>query len=140
MPKVNWMYLCDYAYKDVTGKTSIIGMFNNINVLRLPNKYQQIFTIMEVEKLARENCKLEVIITSPSGEEITKKVGREIGAQGTTTQVMKITLIYAFYGIPLKEPGEYHALLFLDGECIHSIPFRVRVLKLKRKSEEAAVE
>lgn len=133
MPKVNWMYLCDYAYKDVVGKTSIIGMFSDINVVQFPSKYQQLFTIMEVEKAASEQFKLEVVISSPSEKEITKKVGREIGVQAGSNKVLKMTMIYAFYGIELAEAGEYHVLLFLNEDCIHSIPFRVHQLKMKKK-------
>ncbi len=133
MPKVNWMYLCDYAYKDVVGKTSIIGMFSDINVVQFPSKYQQLFTIMEVEKAASEQFKLEVVISSPSEKEITKKVGREIGVQAGSNKVLRMTMIYAFYGIELAEPGEYHVLLFLNDDCIHSIPFRVHQLKMKKK-------
>ncbi|HAF62429.1 MAG TPA: hypothetical protein DCK95_08895 [Anaerolineaceae bacterium] len=129
------MYLCDYAYKDVAGKTSIIGMFTDINVLQFPSKYQQIFTILEVEKAADEQFKLEVAISSPSEQEITQKVGREIGVQSPSHKIIKMTMIYAFYGIELAEPGEYHVLLFLNNDCIHSIPFRVHQLKVKKKEE-----
>ena len=133
MPKINWMYLCDYACKDVAGKTSIIGMFTDINVLQLPSKYQQLFTIMELDKVDSETFKLEVVISSPSEKEITKKIVQEVKQQGNAGKVIKMTMIYAFYGIDLTEAGEYHLLLFLDGNCIHSIPFRVHLLKLNKK-------
>ncbi len=133
MPKINWMYLCDYAYKDVAGKTSIIGMFTDINALQLPAKYQQLFTIMELDKVDSETFKLEVVISSPSEKEITKKIVQEIKPQGNSGKVIKLTMIYAFYGIDLLEAGEYHLLLFLDGNCIHSIPFRVHLLNIKKK-------
>jgi len=133
MPKINWMYLCDYAYKDVAGKTSIIGMFTDINALQLPTRYQQLFTILEVDKIDNETFKLEVVISSPSETEITKRIGQEIKSQGNSGKIIKMTMIYAFYGIDLTEAGEYHLLLFLDGSCIHSIPFRVHLLNIKKK-------
>lgn len=133
MPKINWMYLCDYAYKDVAGKTSIIGMFTDINALQLPTKYQQLFTIMELDKVDSETFKLEVVISSPSEKEITKRIVQEVKQQGSAGKVIKLTMIYAFYGIDLLEAGEYHLLLFLDGNCIHSIPFRVHLLNIKKK-------
>ncbi|MGV8026237.1 MAG: hypothetical protein AB2L18_06760 [Anaerolineaceae bacterium] len=133
MPKINWMYLCDYAYKDVAGKTSIIGMFTDINALQLPTKYQQLFTIMELDKVDSETFKLEVVISSPSEKEITKKIVQEVKQQGNAGKVVKMTMIYAFYGIDLTEAGEYHLLLFLDGNCIHSIPFRVHLIKINKK-------
>lgn len=136
MPKINWMYLCDYAYRDVAGKTSIIGMFSDINVLRLPAKYQQLFTILEMDKIDSETIKLEVVISSPSEKEITKRIVQELKPQGDAGKVIKLTMIYAFYGIELTEEGEYHLLLFLDGNCIHSIPFRVHIVKLKKKQPE----
>ncbi|MHB8808184.1 MAG: DUF6941 family protein [Anaerolineaceae bacterium] len=134
MPKINWMYLCDYAYKDVAGKTSIIGMFTDINALQLPSKYQQLFTIMELDKVDSETFKLEVVISSPSEKEITKKIVQEIKPQGNAGKVVKMTMIYAFYGIDLTEAGEYHLLLFLNGNCIHSIPFRVHLVDIKKKA------
>ncbi len=133
MPKINWMYLCDYAYKDMAGKTSIIGMFSDINVLRLPAKYQQLFTIMEMDKIDNETIKVEVVVSSPSEKEITKRIVQELKPQGSAGKVIKLTMIYAFYGIELTEEGEYHLLLFLDGNCIHSIPFRVHILQVKKK-------
>jgi hypothetical protein len=133
MPKINWMYLCDYAYRDVAGKTSIIGMFTDINVLQLPSKYQQLFTILELDKVDSEIFKLEVVISSPSEKEITKRIVQEVKQQGSSGKVVKLTMIYAFYGIDLAEAGEYHLLLFLDGNCIHSIPFRVHLLDIKKK-------
>ena len=138
MPKINWMYMCDYAYKDMAGKTSIIGMFSDINTLKLPVKYQQIFTILEVEKVASEVFDLEVTISSPSEKEITKRLGKQIGAQAQSDKVIKLTMIFAFYGVNLSEAGEYHLLLFLNGNCIHSIPFRVHLIKLKKKEPEQA--
>jgi len=130
------MYLCDYAYRDVAGKTSIIGMFSDINVLRLPAKYQQLFTILELDKVDSEIFKLEVVISSPSEKEITKRIVQEVKQQGSSGKVVKLTMIYAFYGIDLAEAGEYHLLLFLDGNCIHSIPFRVHILNIKKKQSE----
>ena len=130
------MYLCDYAYKDVAGKTSIIGMFTDINALQLPTKYQQLFTIMELDKVDSETFKLEVVISSPSEKEITKKIVQEVKQQGNSGKVIKMTMIYAFYGIDLTEAGEYHLLLFLDGNCIHSIPFRVHLLNIKKKETQ----
>ncbi|NMB61176.1 MAG: hypothetical protein GYA18_02400 [Chloroflexi bacterium] len=134
MAKINWMYLCDYAYKDVAGKTSIIGMFTDINVLKFPSKYQQLFTILELEKLASESFKLEVGLSSPSEQELSKRIGGDIRPQGDSERLMRVTMIYAFYGIQLPEPGEYHLLLFLNEECIHSIPFRVHLLEIKKKA------
>lgn len=136
MPKINWMYLCDYAYKDVAGKTSIIGMFTDINVLQFPAKYQQLFTILELDKVDSETFKLEVVISSPSEKEITKRIVQEVKQQGSAGKVIKLTMIYAFYGIDLPEAGEYHLLLFLDGNCIHSIPFRVHLLNIKKKETQ----
>jgi len=130
------MYLCDYAYRDVAGKTSIIGMFTDINVLQLPSKYQQLFTILELDKVDSEIFKLEVVISSPSEKEITKRIVQEVKRQGSLGKVVKLTMIYAFYGIDLAEAGEYHLLLFLDGNCIHSIPFRVHILNIKKKQSE----
>jgi len=135
MPKINWMYLCDYAFKDVAGKTSIIGMFTDVNLLRLPVKYQQMFTILELDKVDTETFKLEVVISSPSEKEITRRIVQQLKPQGTSGKVIKMTMIYAFYGIDLTEEGEYHLLLFLDGDCIHSIPFRVHLIKQKTLSQ-----
>jgi hypothetical protein len=128
MPVINWVYLCDYAYMDASGKKSIIGMFEFIKVKKLPVNWPQLYVAVDLTVSVGEQFKMKVVFTSPSNQELGK-----VDFQMKSTKVdpgsggksAKIFLPFGFFNLKFSEAGEHHIEMFVDDVPIHFIPLRI---------------
>ncbi len=125
MPVIKWAFLCDYASVDPAGKAYIIGTFDHINFSRLPQRWPQLYVALEMQTGGEEQFELSAQITSPSGEEASRRIN--IPFKSPASQPRKGFVAFAFFNTLFTEAGEYHIELFLDGTCIHFIPLQVRL-------------
>ena len=128
MPVINWVFLCDYAYIDATGKKSIIGMFEYMKVKKLPINWPQLYVAVDLTATQGEEFKMKVLLTAPSGKEIGKIDFQMRGAkanQVNNQKAAKIFLPLSFYNLKITETGEYHIELFVDDIPVHVIPLNV---------------
>lgn len=128
MPSINWVYLCDYAFMDASGKMSVIGMFEFVRASHLPLNWPQLYLATHLTVSQGEQFKLKVLITSPSKKEIAKV---EVQAQSSTPVLggvgtaQNIFLPVGFFSLKFSETGEYHIEMFVDDNPIHSIPLNI---------------
>jgi len=125
MPMIKWAFMCDYASVDPAGKAYIIGTFDSITASSLPQRWPQIYVALELQTSGEEEFELSAQITSPAGEEASKRIN--IPFKSTAAQPRKGFVTFAFFSTQFSEEGEYHIELFLDGTCIHFIPLRIRL-------------
>lgn len=125
MPVIKWAFLCDYASVDQAGKAYIIGTFDSITAASLPQRWPQLYVALEMQTGGEEQFELSAQITSPSGEEASKRIN--IPFRSTVNQPRKGFVSFAFFNTEFTEEGEYHIELFLDGTSIHFIPLIIRL-------------
>lgn len=118
MPTIDWAFLCEYAFTDASNKASIIGMFDNLNVLSLPASHPQMYLALRMKIAPGESFELSAKITSPSGKEIQNlNPGRfTAGGQGLLPEHFVICM--GFFNTKITETGEHHIEVFIDGNSV----------------------
>lgn len=129
MPSINWAFLCDYAYVDVAGKASIIGIWDNINAIQLPLTWPQMYVIMEILAEPNEEFSVGVIASCPSGKELAKLGGSGNRIPANPTGEAKGKFAFGMFKTKFSETGQYHMELIINGVSVHSIPFTVVLTK-----------
>ncbi len=135
MPVIKWAFLCDYASVDQAGKAYIIGTFDSITAASLPQRWPQLYVALEMQTGGEEQFELSAQITSPSGEEASKRIS--IPFKSPASQSHKGFVTFAFFNTLFSEEDEYHIELFLDGTCIHFIPLRISLRNPQYKAKES---
>jgi hypothetical protein len=131
MPTIDWVFLCDYAFVDASGKASIIGIFENINAPTLPTNHPQLYIALGSKMNPGENFDLSAILSSSSGKEIAKIDPQKIAIPANAPGIIKGVMCFGFYSVQFSETGEHHIEIFVDGNSIHSIPLNVAIIKRK---------
>jgi len=129
VPTIDWVFLCDYAFVDTSGKASIIGIFENITTLSLPVNHPQLYVALGMKLSPGDNFELSAKLSSPSGREITKINPQRVAIPANALGVGKGVVSFGFYGIHISETGEHHIEIFIDGNSIHVIPINVEIIK-----------
>jgi len=118
MASINWAFLCDYAFVS-NGKTSIIGLFDQIGVRALPATHPQMFLVVSTTINPEDgNIKFGAQITSPTGGSNLAFV--ENPPFSVHGGISTNNMIFGFYGISLPESGDYHV----------EIPFAPKIMTL----------
>ena len=130
MPSIDWVFLCDYAFIDASGKASIIGIFENIYALSLPIQHSQLYVALGMHLNPGDNFEISARLSSPSGKEITKINPQRIIVPTNAPGIGKGMIAFGFYTIPFAETGEYHIEIFVDSNSIHVIPLNM-IIKQK---------
>lgn len=117
--------ICDYAFYAQGNKLSIIGIFENVNVLDFPSKHPSMSFVLALEGEPNKRIDYYFSIENPSGKIVidksNQKAQAEIGANG------KLNLIYNVVGVPIEEEGIYKINLFA-GDLRDSLEFNARPL------------
>ena len=128
MASINWIFLCDYAFVDAAGKASIIGMWEHINARQLPLVWPQMYIVMNFIPDPTEETTIGVILSSPSGQEITKIEGAKLKNPPVPSGILnRAVLTFGFFNTAFKEPGEHHIEILINSVSIHSLPFTILV-------------
>jgi len=125
MPTIDWVFLCDYAFVDASGKASIIGTFENIFTVSLPAHHPQLYIALGMKFNPGDNFELSSKLSSPSGKEIAKINPQRIVIPTNAPNIGKGMIAFGFYGIRFSETGEHHIEIFVDSNSIHVIPLNV---------------
>lgn len=129
MPSRVWSHLCDYATIDASGKPTIIGEFDNINVLGLPAEHPLFFVISKWNGYSGETFTHRVRVISPSGQEIAGSRETSVVIQGPPNGEGNHINVDSFMMFPLQEFGEYAIEIILNGNPVHILPLRVNQIK-----------
>jgi hypothetical protein len=132
MAIIDFVFLCDYAFMDGSGKTSIIGTFDNINAAEMPLTWMQMFVAIKFTASQTESLNIKVLLSAPSGKEVYRvEANARPGATPPDSQNNPQNTVAGFLPLPMynvnfTELGEHHIEIFFDNNPIHSIPLMVR--------------
>lgn len=125
MPSRVWSHLCDYATIDASGKPTIIGDFDNINVPNLPIQFPLFFVVSKWNGYGGENFTHRIRIVSPGGQEISSSSEVNVAIQAGTNGDGNHINLDSFMMLQLHEFGEYAVEIVLNGEPVHILPLNV---------------
>ena len=132
MATIDFVFLCDYAFIDSSGKTSIIGTFDNINAAEIPLTWPQMFVAVKFTASQNESLNLRMLLSAPSGKEIYRVEANARpgavppGRQNDPHSTINGFLPLPMYNVNFTEYGEHHIEIFIDGNPIYSIPVNVK--------------
>jgi len=129
MATIDWVFLCDYAFVDAAGKASIIGVFENVNAPTLPIHFPQMYVALGMKLGPGDNLELSSVLSSPTGKEVARINPQRIVFPPNAPSGGKAFFAFGFYGAQISETGEHHIEIFVNGNCIHSIPLNVSIIK-----------
>ncbi len=125
MPSRVWSHLCDYAAIDASGKATIVGEFDNINVPNLPIQYPLFFVISKWNGYSEESFTHSVRVTSPSGQEIAASPETNVTIRGAANGEGNHINADSFMMLPFQEFGEYAIEIMLNGNPVHILRLNV---------------
>lgn len=130
---LKYLMLCDNAIQDINNKISLIGIFENFNVHKLPAALP---TFNVVGKLVLNDDNINSIkgileVVGPKGNSITKLPPINIGNIPTriVNNERNVGLIFKIVGFPFKETGIYKFRVIVNEEPIGEVPLEVRMIQ-----------
>lgn len=127
MAEIIWVHLCDYAFSDRSGKSSIIGEFDRIYSAKFPVKFAQMFIVLKIRLRQAERFTLETVIRAPDGHTIASSTvpeERMMPNPGSQNAVFN----FGFYMLIFPEPGEYAVDIRVNATTVHVLPLRVETV------------
>ncbi|HEY8170554.1 MAG TPA: hypothetical protein VIH24_05590 [Candidatus Limnocylindria bacterium] len=123
--KLHTLLLCDYALTAQDGKISAIGVFGQINVMRMPATHGRCFivAILEATPGAHE---LTFQVVAPSGKPTLQQAPRlriEVPPNATSANI-----VADLKGMRLDEIGRYRIEMRAGDEILGSSPFTVNLI------------
>jgi hypothetical protein len=132
--KLHTLLLCDYAITAQDGKISAVGIFSQINVVRMPASHGRCFVvaILEASPGAHE-IGLQVI--APSGKPTLQQAPRlRIEVPPTATSA---NIVADLKGLRLEEIGRHRIELRAGDEVLGTSPFNVNLILRQTQSGRA---
>ncbi len=123
--KLHTLLLCDYALTAQDGKISAIGVFSQINVVRMPATHGRCFIVAILEATPGSH-ELTFQVVSPSGKQTLQQPPRlriDVPAAATSANI-----VADLKGMRIAEIGRYRIELRAGGEVLGSSPFTVNLI------------
>jgi len=123
---LEFAHLCEYSLIDVTGKLSLIGMFENFNFSSFPASFPK-FTVVASVRFAVQgqgDYPARVVILNPDGTEFGK-ADFGLKSQGSGTAVLNAN----FVNREFRMPGVYSVEFWVGDSQIGRKPFTVTLVE-----------
>ena len=113
IPTVEWLHLCDYAFRDEHAKLCLIGLFDTLHSVELPGRLPMLSVAFGLTD-GQGNYDLALQVESPSG----KTVDLPLPKLNLSDRHTKHRAVVRMAGMPFEEFGTYRFLLKVDGQPI----------------------
>lgn len=121
-PSLVTLLICDQVIDDrLTGKKSAIGLFNRVNVPKVPAQIPLV-TVMATLTEIRERCPLELRLLRDADNAVL------IGSRGfvdAPDPLAMVDLVFALQGVRVPSEGQYAFELLAEGELLGRRRFHV---------------
>lgn len=121
MARVDWAHLCDYAFFDENRKVCIIGVFDCINVVRVPTTHTRAVLAVEFKGDPEEILESRVQVLRPDHGELLNT-----GGSIQLSSIGHAHLILGMDNLNLPDVGPYEIRLLVNGKISKIVPFEVR--------------
>jgi len=122
---VHTLLLCDYALTAQDGKISAVGVFSQINVMRLPASHGRCFIVAILEASPGPH-ELTFQVVSPSGRDTLQQAPRlriEVPPNATSANI-----VADLKGMRIEEIGRHRIELRAGDAVLGSSPFAVNLI------------
>jgi hypothetical protein len=119
------LLLCDYALTAQDGKISAIGVFSQINVVRMPATHGRCFIVALLEATPGKHD-LSIQVVAPSGQPTLQQAPRlRIEVPPTATSA---NIVADLKGMRLSEIGRHRIEMRSGEQLLGSSPFTVNLI------------
>jgi hypothetical protein len=113
LPTVDWLHVCDHAFRDEQGKLCLIGLFDTLASQELPGRLPMLSVAIGLSDGSGE-YEIGLQVTAPSG----KAVNMNLPPVQLADARAKARAVIRLNGMPFEEFGTYTFRLILDGAPI----------------------
>lgn len=127
--QLDFIHLCENSLIDMTGKLSLIGMFENFNFREFPSTFPK-FTVVASARFSdpvKKDYPARVVILNPDGTECAK-ADFGLKAQGAGLAVLNAN----FVNREFRMPGEYAVEIWIGNERVGRKPFTVTTIEVRK--------
>jgi len=110
-PHLEWLHICDYAFRDEHGKLCLIGMFDALHSLRLPGRLP-VFSVAIGLTDGQGIYQAALQIEAPS----ERTIDLPLPAIQLQNRQTKGRAVIRLAGLPFEEFGAYTFRLKIDGQ------------------------
>jgi hypothetical protein len=108
LPTLEWLHVCDHAFRDEQGKLCLIGMFDSLASLRLPGRLP-VFAVAIGLTDGQGQYEIAIRVEAPSGKHVDLKLPPVTLQQRQS----KARAVIRLSAMPFEEFG-----LILDGQPV----------------------
>jgi len=108
-PSLEWLHVCDYAFRDEQGKLCMIGLFDSLHSVQLPGRLP-VFSVAFGLTDGQGDYQVGLQIVAPSG----KVVDLPLPPVRLQARKMKARAVVRLAGLPFEEFGTYIFRLVIE--------------------------
>ncbi|MGH7480998.1 MAG: DUF6941 family protein [Longimicrobiales bacterium] len=126
--QVKLAVLADYANVTTEGKLNILGIFDRIQVGRLPAVHPQMQFILRLEAHPAERERvhsLEIRLHDPDGQVAFELKGEVVPRGGGPIETISSNQIITINNLNLRQTGEFVFVVFVDNDLKAQVPLVV---------------
>lgn len=110
LPTLEWLHVCDHAFRDESGKLCMIGLFDSLASMELPGRLPMISVALGLAD-GLGDYEVGLQIESPSGQ----SQAMQLPPVQLADRKAKARAVIRLAGMPFEEFGTYTFRLVLDG-------------------------
>jgi hypothetical protein len=134
-PSIKAILICDQIIHELgTNKKSLIGIFEDIHMLKFPSTHPRIGVYVNLTDAHGEYA-IEVRMLGTDRKEIARVPPQTVRIDNP---LKTCELALQMQNTPFKEPGKYEFQIFANGELLATKGFNVRQAKLQQKPPPGA--
>lgn len=113
LPSLEWLHVCDHAFRDEQGKLCLIGMFDSLASVRLPGRLP-VFCVAIGLTDGQGQYEVALRVEAPSG----KHVDMQLPATILKDRKVKARAVIRLSSMPFEEFGHYVFRLVIDKQPV----------------------
>ncbi len=117
------LVVCDNVYTEMTGKTALVGLFNQITAAKFPAKHSRICVYASATDI-HKNTAFKLDIVHSETEHVVVSLEGPSPEKVTPTMVCDMT--FDLRNLLFPEPGLYHIRFWGNESLLVQRPFKVK--------------
>ena len=113
LPTLEWLHICDYAFRDEQGKLCMIGLFDSLHSVNLPGRLP-IFSVAIGLTDGKGSYQVGLRIEAPGGT----AVDLQLPPVQLADRRAKARAVIRLASLPFEEFGTYTFRLILEGQPV----------------------
>jgi hypothetical protein len=115
IPTVEWIHICDHAFRDEAGKLCVVGMFDSLHSRQLPGGLPMMAAAIGITDGEGE-YEIALQVVTPQG----RVIDMQLPPLRLPERQAKQRAVVRLNGMPFEEFGRYTFRMKIDGQPVDS--------------------